>query len=340
MKLVSAQARARLARALETRGASFPGAAILSSAYGAVGRRTVCRPLEIPNGAIVIGVGGATLGGSGKTPVAMAIARALAERGESVALVGHAYRARPRSARVVKTSDDVREVGDEALLAARTLSPFGIEVIVSRTRQDAVRFASRRARHLVIDGLLQSRPKSLARSLLVLDARSPWGSDRCPPSGDLRAPTDALLDAADVVALVRDELDSEPSAFEGQGKRVFEIVSHSNRVSDPDGREAPLTDLASSRLGLLVTVARPERVEANLRRRGIRPLIAVALADHERPTGSDLDRALSAAPPVDAWVTTAKCAIKLPRTIRGAPRWALEYRLEVPHSLVPVVLNE
>src|SRR6476469_6825755 len=108
---------------------------LLASAYGAISRRGVCRPLEIPEGARIIGVGGATLGGSGKTPVAIEIARSLAARGEHVALVGHAYRARPRFARVVEVSDDVREVGDEALLAARMLAPLGVEVIVSSTRQ-------------------------------------------------------------------------------------------------------------------------------------------------------------------------------------------------------------
>ena len=129
----------------------------------------------------MIGVGGATLGGSGKTPLALAVARALAERGESVAFVGHAYRARPRFARVVAISDDVREVGDEALLAARTLSPLGVEVIVASTRQAAVSFASRRARCLVVDGLLQTQPRRLARSVLVLDAQAPWGNARFPP---------------------------------------------------------------------------------------------------------------------------------------------------------------
>src|SRR5260221_5377530 len=95
---------------------------LLASAYGAISRRGVCRPLDIPDRVPMIGVGGATLGGSGKTPVAIAIARALAARGERVALVGHAYRARPHCARVVAISDDVREVGDEALLASQELT--------------------------------------------------------------------------------------------------------------------------------------------------------------------------------------------------------------------------
>jgi tetraacyldisaccharide 4'-kinase len=340
MRLAPRVGRAVLARALESNGASFLGASILSSAYGVIGRRGVCRPLDVPANVRVIGVGGSTLGGSGKTPIAMAIARTLAERGARVALVGHAYRARPGFARVVTTYDDVHEVGDEALLAARELAHLGVEVIVGRTRQDAVSFASRRAYWLVLDGMLQSRPHRLTRSVLTLDARAPWGSGRFPPLGDLRAPCDALLVAADLVGLVRDERDTERIPFEAHGKRAFEISTYTDRVTDPGGRVIALTEIAATRLGLLVALARPQRIEACLERRGIRPVVTLALADHERPTGFDIDRALSATPPVDAWVTTAKCATKLPRAIRGAPVWALDYRIELPYSLISAVLNE
>ena len=59
------------------------------------------RPVRVPDGVRTVTVGGATLGGSGKTRIAIAIARALASRGERVVLVGHAYRARPVFARFV-----------------------------------------------------------------------------------------------------------------------------------------------------------------------------------------------------------------------------------------------
>ena len=336
MKL-QAFARASVARALESDRASWPGAALLASAYGAFSRRGVCRPLRIPDATRVIGVGGATLGGSGKTPLALAVARALAERGESVAFVGHAYRARPRFARVVAISDDVRAVGDEALLAARTLSPLGIEVIVASTRQTAVSFASRRARWLVVDGLLQTQPHRLARSLLVLDARAPWESARCPPSGDLRAPRDALLDAADIVIVVREEEGSESLHLDVGDKRVFEVVTRVDQVRDADGRAVALADLAARRTGLLVAVARPQRVVGSLARRGIHLAATIAFGDHDQPSTADLERAVSAAGPVDHWLTTAKCATKLPRAILGTPVFVLDHRLELPDGLISAI---
>src|SRR5512141_3039268 len=63
-------------------------------------RAAVARPLDIPSGVVTIGVGGSTLGGSYRTPVAIALAARLG-RSARVALVSHGYGARVRAPRVV-----------------------------------------------------------------------------------------------------------------------------------------------------------------------------------------------------------------------------------------------
>ena len=118
-----------LQTALEQARFRGPLAIACATAWASVAGRTVVRRLDLPPRTRVITVGGATLGGSGKTPLAMACAAELAARGARVALVGHAYRANPRAARIVVPNDSLQEVGDEALLAARTLGPAGIGVI-------------------------------------------------------------------------------------------------------------------------------------------------------------------------------------------------------------------
>src|SRR5438445_227713 len=55
---------------------------------------------------------------------------------------------------------------------------------------------------LVVDGVLQARPYEFACSLLTIDEDLPWGSGKCPPAGDLKAPREALLAAADAVVSV------------------------------------------------------------------------------------------------------------------------------------------
>jgi tetraacyldisaccharide 4'-kinase len=278
-----------------------------------------------------IGIGGATLGGSCKTPLAIALARALADRGERVAIVGHAYRARPRSARRVAASDALDEVGDEALLAAQSLADRDVAVVVGPTRQAAVDFGARHASWLVIDGLLQSRPRPLTRSVLVLDEHRPWGNQRFPPAGDLRAPREALLDVADRVMIVRDA---------DQATSPTDVVARLDHAVARDGLEIRLADLRGVSFGLILAIARPERILQALVRRGLQPAARIELADHACPTANALERAASRKQRVKAWLTTAKCAVKLPAVVANAPVLALAHELELPKGWVDWVLSE
>ena len=313
--------RALVARRLERGDPSLPARA-LGAAWGLFGARGVARPLRLPEGVRLLGVGSAVLGGAGKTPLAIALVRALAERGERPALIGHAYRAHPGHSRVVLPSDAVAEVGDDALAAARLLAGCS-PVIVASHRQDAVDHAAALGhRVLVADSLLQTSPHRLDASILVVDALAPWGSGACPPAGDLRAPRAALLAAADHVAAILPEgavLDPALGAIPVPSRLAGALTAAGELIS--------LTTLAPLRLGLLVTIARPARVLAALSLAGLIPAVTLALADHAVPRPRDL--ATAARAPVDAWLTTARCATKLPVCVGGAPVLILDHRLEI-----------
>jgi tetraacyldisaccharide 4'-kinase len=315
--------RARVGRRLEA-GDGSPIARALASLWARVSERRVARPRALPEGARVIGVGGATLGGAGKTPLAVAIARALSEQGEAVALVGHAYRARPIEPRVVQPDDPVSLVGDDALACARLLASTSARVVVAPSADRAMdHAASLGCRALVVDGLLQAAPRRVDRAILALDGLSPWGSGACPPAGDLRAPPAALLAAADLVAaLVPEGVALDPGLARLGALRVESRV---DTAIDPSGARVPLASLTSSRVGLLVAIARPDRVARSLSAAGVVPEVTLALADHAAVAPRDLDRAARAG--VAAWLTTARCATKLPPRIGDAPVLVLEHRL-------------
>jgi tetraacyldisaccharide 4'-kinase len=310
--------RAALARKLETGQPGWPARAA-SRAWEAWSERTLARPLLLPATTRVVGVGSAVLGGAGKTPLAVALVRALAALGARPALVGHAYRAHPRAPRVVLPDDRVGEVGDDALSAARLLGADA-PVIVGPTRQAALDHAAARGhRVLVVDGLLQTRPRRLDASVLVLDALAPWGSGACPPAGDLRARRDALLRAADLVALVTGPDDPLPTGLPPVVVRVESRLGLHGSCS--------LDTLRGQRVGLFLAIAHPERVVHALARAGITRSAQRLLADHAVPSPSDL--AFAERAEVDVWVTTARCSTKLPRAIAGRPVLALEHRLDV-----------
>jgi tetraacyldisaccharide 4'-kinase len=341
-------ARAAIERRLETTGRPALAPRLLSTAWNAVAARGIARPLALPRAAHVIGIGGATLGGSYKTPFAIALAGALSARGHAVALVGHAYRARPPRARVVSPGDRVAEVGDDALLAAQKLSATRATVVVGPSRQAAVDLAARTATILVVDGLLQARPARLARSILLVDRERGWGNGHCPPAGDLRAAPAALLASTDALAAVADDLAPasergaslvgqaalEPRTGAASPPPRFDVLWGLDRAIHPDGTCISLTELRGEAVGVVLAVAHPERVMMGLARRGLRIAATALFADHHCPTRETVERIVPTTQRIDIWLTTGKCATKLPAFIGGAPVLALDHAVRIPESLL------
>lgn len=288
-----------VARALEEGALRGPVARGLSRVWARVAAEAVVRPLPRPPGVALVAIGGATLGGSGKTPLAIACALELARAGVRVAFVGHGYRARPHGSRVVGMHDSLDEVGDEAIVAARALAGAGVPVVVAPTRAAAVAHAAAVAEVLVVDGVLQTTPRAWL-SLLAVDEHHPWGrAGAVPPCGDLRAPVAALLRAADRIVPVGD--DSTDARVTSSGAWVGETLYTWDA-------------LAGLRLGLILALARPERIHASLARRGLVPRAVVRVRDHGRVR----PQALSSTP-VDLWIATPKCALHARAALKVAP---------------------
>lgn len=294
------------------------------------------RPVVLPADCRIIGVGGATLGGSYKTPLALALARALAVGGHAVAVVSHGYGARVRAPRRVTASDDVRDAGDDAVFLARELRDVGVPVF-GGTREGALSLAASCTRIVIVDGLLQARPRRVAWSILAADSANPWGSGACPPAGDLRASPRALVSAADCMAVIHDvrlsvAAVSTPKPTFADVALRFTVGGEIDGAADDSGRVVPFHALARSRVGLLAAIARLERVRSALAARGVRLVETRSFGDHARLP--ERCAALRRRSSVDVWVTTKKCKTKLGAMFEGKEVLTLEHRLAVPPALV------
>jgi tetraacyldisaccharide-1-P 4'-kinase len=223
---------------------------------------------------------------------------------------------------VVAPDDALDEVGDEALLAALELRRDGVAVVVGPTRASAVAYAASLADVLVVDGVLQTRPRA-SLALLAVDDRHPWGrAQALPPCGDLRAPVVALAAAADCIVAV------------GEGSSDARSGSRGAHVAD---ELRPWSELASLRLGLVVALGRPGRVLAALARRGLVPSIVVRAVDHG-PIPLD---ALRRAPPVDLWMASPKCALRAQPAVHRVwpdrPIAVLEHTVALGSTLAALV---
>lgn len=167
--------------------------------YGFVGRTRAAMTVPFRASVPVICVGNLTAGGTGKTPVAIAIGERLKARGLSVAFLSRGYGADIPGAMIVDASEDTAaEVGDEPLM----LSQYAMTV-VSPDRPAGARLAvSRGAQVIVMDDGYQNPSLHKDLSLVVVDAARGFGNGCLIPAGPLRERIeDGLARAAAVISM-------------------------------------------------------------------------------------------------------------------------------------------
>jgi tetraacyldisaccharide 4'-kinase len=191
----------------------------LAAVYGAVAASRMARPGRSA-GIPVICVGNLTLGGAGKTPAAIAVARVLDAAGRRPFVLSRGYGGMLTGpVQVDPARHRAAEVGDEPLLLAR-FTP----TVVSRDRAvgaEAARAAG--AGSIVMDDGFQSPGLHKDRSVLVVDARRGIGNGQVFPAGPLRAPPGDQLRRAQALLVVGAGTagDSVAAAAQAHGLPVF-----------------------------------------------------------------------------------------------------------------------
>jgi tetraacyldisaccharide 4'-kinase len=148
----------------------------------------------------VICAGNLTAGGSGKTPVAIAIAQALRAKGHRPYFLTRGYGGNERGPALASRGHSAAMMGDEALLLARTAP-----TVVARDRAAGAKLAKEKgATVLVMDDGHQNFSLRKNLSLVVVDAETGFGNGFQIPAGPLREPVAQGLARADAVVLVGD----------------------------------------------------------------------------------------------------------------------------------------
>ncbi len=171
-----------------------PAAAV----YGAVAAHRMGKPGRRP-GAPVICIGNPTVGGAGKTPLAMAVAGMLRAAGEQPVLLSRGYGGQSAGPlRVDPTVHDAAVVGDEPLLLAR-VAP----AIVARDRVQGAQAAKAAGASLIVmDDGFQNPSLHKDFSVLAVDGRRGLGNGRVLPAGPMRAPLEPQLRLAHALVII------------------------------------------------------------------------------------------------------------------------------------------
>lgn len=287
----------------------------LAALYGAVVRlrgwlyRTgAMRSVRLPVPVIV--VGNLSVGGTGKTPLTIALAEALRARGYRPGVVSRGHGGSRREPMLLDDRPDPAEVGDEPCL----IRASGVAVAIGRERPAAARLLLEAGCDVLIadDGL---QHYALARDveICVIDATRRFGNGRLLPAGPLREPL-SRLSRVDFRVCNGAPLADGESPMQLVGGEVLALH---------DGERRLLADFAGQRVHAVAAIGNPARFFASLRAAGVDP-IEHAFADHHAFVAGDLD--FGDQMPV---LMTDKDAVKC----RNFPRpgwWRVPVRAELP----------
>ncbi len=276
----------------------------------------------------VVVVGNIAVGGTGKTPLVAALARALTERGFRPGIVSRGYGRDHEQGPplLVKPDDDPCRVGDEPLLLARA----GFPVAVARDRVAACRalIAGHPRCDVILsdDGLQHYR---LARrvEIAVVDGARGLGNGWLLPAGPLREPA-SRLGTVDVVVVLGTEAEAARPAFPGAFAMRL-VGDRFVRVDDPL-TSAPATAFDGRDVHALAGIGHPERFFGQLAAMGIKAT-PHRFADHHRFVAADLDLAEAR-----AILMTEKDALKC-EAFADDRCWYLPVSASVDERLVTLV---
>ncbi len=249
----------------------------------------------------VICIGNFTMGGSGKTPLAIHVAELLRELGARPAFLSRGYGGRLGGPHLVDLVRDAAcDVGDEALLLARHAP-----TVIARRREKGAEaiaaLASIGARAIVMDDGLQNPRLAKTLAIAAVDAMRGLGNGRVFPAGPLRARLSFQLRRTDAVVIIAvgdgDAGDAGPgqerSAADGAG--ALAVVRAALAGFDGPILAAQMVprpealgfDLRAHPVIAFAGIGHPEKFFATLEGLGARLIACYGFGDHHNLTSEE-----------------------------------------------------
>jgi tetraacyldisaccharide 4'-kinase len=257
----------------------------LGAVYGAVAAarlQSSGRQAGVP----VICVGNLTIGGAGKTPTALAIAKLLLVEHERPFFLSRGYGGKLSGPiEVNPTSHRAADVGDEPLMLTQ-LAP----TIVAHDRVAGAQAARRGGATLVImDDGFQNPSLAKDLSILVVDGRRGIGNGRVIPAGPLRAPLRTQIARADALLVIGDTENAAATIDIAMQRGI--LVFHGRL--EPD--RGTVNALSGRKVLAFAGIGDPEKFFATLAQAGIEAAEQQSFPDHHRYTPEEAEDLLARA---------------------------------------------
>jgi tetraacyldisaccharide 4'-kinase len=279
----------------------------VAALYGWVARQRFARSEPYRSRLPVICVGNFTAGGTGKTPLALHVARRLEAAGHQPVILTRGYGGRLSGPYWVNArSDTGRDIGDEALLLADA-APTLIAAD-RRAGARAIETGPHPVNVIVMDDGLQNPALAKDLTIAVVDGGRGLGNGHVMPAGPLRAPLAFQLELTDAIVV------NEPG---GAGAESRATAWLRRRFPGPVLQAAtiPAQDpgwLRGLRIVAWAGIGAPERFFSMLEALGAVVAERVAFRDHQRLREDDARQLMELAARQGAsLVTTAKDMARL-----------------------------
>lgn len=269
-------------------------------AIGTWCRLKFCRPRKVS--VPVICIGNLTAGGSGKTPVAISIARLLKQAGKHPFFISRGYGGNLQNITVDAKRHSPQEVGDEPLLLANEAP-----VVVNYRRYDgACKAAAEGADIIIMDDGFQNPGLYKDKSLLVIDGAFGLGN-LCPiPAGPMREFLSQGLKRADAIILL--------------GEDKCGMLPKLGNLPVFKGTIVPVLPQKEKKQAIAFAgIGRPQKFYQSLKDCGISLLKTFDFPDHHFYNRNELQSLIDEAKRSDTDIfTTSKDMVKIPADMRSA----------------------
>ena len=288
-------------------------------------------------GCRAVSIGNLTLGGTGKTPMTLWLARMLKERGHRPAILSRGYKGTFQgSVKVVSDGQRVllspESAGDEPVMMADRLKD--VPVLVGANRYSSGLYAIQQfdADVLLLDDGYQHLSLRRDCNILLLDYANPFGNGLVFPSGHLREPAESI-ERADLICFTRCPEEGSLSIGDFPLNIKKPLVKTRPRlsawVSLDTGERLPPEGLCGEPVLAFCGIARPEDFQRLLDKAGVRTVSKVDFPDHHFYSQHDLIRIRHGLGNARCIATTEKDAVKIRLFLTDVPIFYAEIDLEI-----------
>lgn len=291
--------------------------------------RNISRRVTLP--VPVISVGNLVLGGTGKTPTVIHLAKLLQQKGYSPCVISRGYRGRSTAPyNIVSEGEqvlkDVRDVGDEPVMMAKALP--GVPVLTGKKRRIPCEYAVKEfgVNVIILDDGFQHMEVVRDIDITLFDATTLAGNSRIFPGGPMREPVSALqrtsaflLTGKNSSNSLRSEAFAELLQNRFPGKEVFFAGYSQPFVTDIHGSAVELKN--SQSVYHFCGIGNPERFAKSVEQLGVEIKGSQTYEDHSPYTQKILDTLCRQAEDTGAryLLTTAKDFVKIEQYSTSLP---------------------